>query len=81
MSRLDIQNRLEKISDNVYYQPTSNITLKYPCILYELTGDYTIYANDISYIRNKLYQITVISLKPDDPGTAANWCLIILLSH
>lgn len=67
MSRLTIQSDLEGIAENVYYQPTSNITLKYPCIVYELTQDYILYADGVPYIRNKEYRVTVISTKPDDP--------------
>ena len=50
---------------HVYFQPPSNIQMKYPCIVYERdTGD-TQFADNNPYIFKLRYQITVIDRNPD----------------
>lgn len=52
---------------HVYFQPPSNIQMKYPCIVYERgTGD-TQFADNNPYIFKFRYQITVIDWNPDSP--------------
>ena len=33
-TRIELQEMLEQITPNVYYQPPSTISIKYPCIVY-----------------------------------------------
>lgn len=54
-------------SRNVYYQPPSNISLKYPCIVYSRDGVDIKHADDGSYIRKNRYQLMHISKTPDSP--------------
>lgn len=52
---------------HVYFQPPSNIQMKYPCIVYERdTGD-TQFADNNPYIFKFRYQIAVIDRNPDSP--------------
>ena len=61
--RLKLQTELEEIlgSRNVYFQPPSSISLKYPCIIYSYEDFYKYYADDISYMVDDKYTITLIT--------------------
>lgn len=50
---------------NVYFQPPDNLTMSYPCIKYSLSKIDTKFADNISYIRQKAYIVTVIDRNPD----------------
>ncbi len=63
--RLELQSLLERLTERVYFQPPTNISLVYPCILYQLDGDRTERANNKLYSRTKRYQVTVIDRNPD----------------
>ena len=72
-TRLELQDALEDFlgSRNVYHQPPESIKLKYPCIIYELNRIDQVYADNITYLKNKSYVITIIhkdadSTLPDD---------------
>lgn len=66
-SRIDLQILLEDIlgSKNVYYQPPSNIQMKYPAIVYSRSDIRNTYADNTVYIQKHIYDITVIDKKPD----------------
>jgi hypothetical protein len=64
-SRLDLQSLLEEITDDVYFQPPTNIQLSYPCIIYVRDGSDTKHADNRKYRRTKRYQVTVIDRNPD----------------
>lgn len=65
--RLELQTVLENIlgSRNVYFQPPTNIEMKYPCIVYFRDTVNTEFANNTPYNLYKRYQITYISSNPD----------------
>ena len=72
-TRIELQEALEDFlgSHNVWYQPPETIKLKYPCILYERNRINTIPADNIAYLKNKDYSLTLIyreadSTLPDD---------------
>lgn len=65
--RLKFQSILEHIlgSQNVYFQPPTNLSISYPCFIYERnTGD-SKYADNSSYRFTIQYKVTYISTKPD----------------
>lgn len=66
-SRLKLQKELETIlgSRNVYYNPPETLKMKYPCIRYTLSKIDTDKADNINYIKNRRYQLTVIDTNPD----------------
>ena len=70
--RLQLQDLLESLlgSTNVYFQPPTNITLKYPCIIYSKDNEAPIFANNRPYDVENRYAITVIDRDPDSdiPG-------------
>lgn len=63
--RLDLHTELQEFYPNVYFQPPSNITMTYPCIVYNKTGRMRHFGNDIIYLSQTEYQITVIEKDPD----------------
>jgi hypothetical protein len=65
--RVELQTLLEGVlgSDNVYFQPPSNLTMQYPCIVYSLDNAKTEFAGNHPYSRTKRYQVTVIDRNPD----------------
>jgi len=66
-SRLKLHSILVALlgSGNVYYQPPSTITMKYPAIVYSRDKIQTKYANDVVYGLKTSYEIIVIDANPD----------------
>lgn len=58
-NRLALQSELELIlgSANVYFQPPSSVSLKYPCIIYELNQTDVIHGDNKKYIKHNEYQV------------------------
>lgn len=65
--RLELQSIFEAIlgSGQVYFQPPSNVQMKYPCIVYNRDSAITQFAGDNPYRYTKRYQVTVIDRNPD----------------
>ena len=63
--RLELQTLLEEITENVYFQPSSNINMSYPCIVYNVDGAQLERADNKLYLHTKRYQVTVIDRNPD----------------
>jgi hypothetical protein len=63
--RLQLHQLLETFTDNVYFQPPTNIQLKYPCIIYKRDFADTQFADDKPYNRTLRYMITIIDRDPD----------------
>lgn len=63
--RLELQQLLETLADNVYFQPPENIQLQYPCIIYKRDYAVTEFADDNPYTHTKRYMVTVIDRDPD----------------
>lgn len=52
-------------SRNVYFQPPASKVMEYPCIRYNLYDIDNVYADNLPYLQNIAYQITVIDRDPD----------------
>lgn len=52
-------------SNNVYFQPPSTVTLKYPCIIYAIDGMQIKHASNNPYKHGKRYLVTVVDKNPD----------------
>jgi hypothetical protein len=63
--RLELHQLLETFTPNVYFQPPTNVQLKYPCIIYERDFASTKFADDKVYDHVIRYAITVIDQDPD----------------
>lgn len=61
-TRVELQSKLESIlgSNQVYFQPPSNVQMKYPAIVYELSGEFTKRSNNKRYIKYNKYTVTHI---------------------
>lgn len=60
-----LTNELLQFLPNVYFQPPSNITMNYPCIVFNKNGKNRQYGNDGVYLSKQGYQIMVIEIDPD----------------
>ena len=60
---------LSLLEDNqkAYFQPTNDIRMSYPCIVYERQDFYTAKADNRPYRHLTRYQVTVIDRDPDSP--------------
>lgn len=65
--RLQLQTLLESLlgSNHVYFQPPTNISMQYPCIVYKRDRARTQFADNKPYRYAKGYQIMVIDRDPD----------------
>jgi hypothetical protein len=63
--RLKLHQLLETFTENVYFQPPTNIKLKYPCIIYKRDFADTKFADDQPYDVRLRYMIIVIDPDPD----------------
>lgn len=63
--RLQLHQLLETFTENVYFQPPTNVQLKYPCIIYKRDYADTKFADDKPYNRTLRYMVTVIDPDPD----------------
>jgi hypothetical protein len=66
-TRLELQTELEDLlgSRNVYFQPPSNLMMKYPCIRYAGGGVDAKRANDHLYNYTRRYEGVIIDPDPD----------------
>lgn len=51
--------------EHCYFEPPANISIKYPCIIYNYTNDLDDFADNIHYNSSKRYTITIIDSDPD----------------
>lgn len=68
-SRLELHEILVNLlgSNNVYYQPPESVKMSYTAIRYTKEKISKVTANDGTYRKLQLYQLIVISKRPDDP--------------
>lgn len=69
MDRSLLQSLLEGVQapGKVYFQPGPNITMTYPCIVYQRDYRVTEFADNAPYRSTLRYQVTAISRSPDNP--------------
>lgn len=65
--RLDLQALLKVVlgSDYVYFQAPPTTGMNYPCIVYKLDDIRSEHADNVPFITNNMYQVTVIDRNPD----------------
>lgn len=54
-------------SHNVYFEPPTNVVMKYPCILYESQAMTTMHAGNVPFAIQDHYRVIVIDQNPDSP--------------
>lgn len=83
--RLELQALLESLAGNrnVYFQPPSNIQMKYPAIVYQRDYADTLFADNNPYRRTTRYMVTVIDKDPDSeiPGRVAQLPMCLFSRH
>lgn len=52
-------------SQNVYFQPPTNVQMQYPCIVYQRDSARTEFAGNKPYNYTQRYQVTLIAREPD----------------
>lgn len=65
-TRLELHNELVKFLPTVYFQPPTNLQLKYPCIVYTKRPKSKEFGNNAIYLSKQGYQLTVITTGPDN---------------
>ena len=65
--RLTLSKKLKTLGvHNVYFAPSVNNHMDYPCIRYEHSDRNAIYADDKRYIKTSSYTVTYITRNPDE---------------
>lgn len=64
--RNELQDILEAICPNVYFQPPANVQMTYPAIVYERSRADTKHADNRPYTVTKQYDLQLISRNPDE---------------
>lgn len=67
-SRLGLDRILRDLlgSDNVYFQPPESVKMKYDAIVYELDDIDARHADNVPYLTNRRYRVTLITKDPDN---------------
>lgn len=52
-------------SRNVYYQPPETVKMKYPAIVYSRNNINNEYGDNLAYLQNYAYLVTLIDKNPD----------------
>lgn len=65
--RIQLQSLLESLlgNSNVYFQPPSNVQMKFPAITFHLDDEKVLHAGNAVYHLTKRYQVTHITDDPD----------------
>jgi hypothetical protein len=64
--RLNLNQILEAICDNVYFQPPTNVQMEYPAIVYQRDTAFSSFADNSPYRVVNKYEVTLISRNPDE---------------
>lgn len=64
--RIKLQTKLSELMPNVYFQPSSNVKMSYPAIVYSLDKAHTKHADNQIYIGHFCYTVTFISSRYDE---------------
>ena len=62
--RSDFHKRLESLGCRAYFQPPSNVSMGYPCIVYELDRIVKKRADNGIYLKTRRYQVKLITKEP-----------------
>ncbi len=82
--RPDVHRLLKSLfgcEPHVYHQRPENGKLKYPCIVYKLSGMPADHADNLKYVQHREYELTVIDEDPDsklrEKVAQLKWCRFI----
>lgn len=63
--RLELDAKFKTLTSNVYFQPPASVRMKYPAIRYELARINYASADNLPYLLERAYKVTVIDADPD----------------
>lgn len=63
--RLKLDDYFKTLTPNVYFQPPSSIKMNYPAIRYRRASIDSTPADNMQYLTNVVYEVTVIDRDPD----------------
>ena len=65
--RQELQTILESIlgSRNVYFQPPPSVKMSYPCIVFERSDIKSTHADNVKYLNQPRYTVTLIGSDPE----------------
>lgn len=66
--RKELSKMLKEILPDLkyfYFSPPSGLQMMYPCLVYKLEGDAVQKADNMKYLKQKRYTITIIDENPD----------------
>lgn len=63
--RSELHAELLTFMPNVYFQPPTNIQMVYPCIVYNKAGKARYFGDNIIYLSQQEYAVTLIEKNPD----------------
>ena len=64
-NRIKFDAFLKTLCPNVYFQKPTNISMKYPAIVYSIKDIEKVRANNKSYKTHHKYEVTVMDMNPD----------------
>lgn len=70
-NRTKMQSMLEMLqtkageTPHVYYQPPETVKMSYPCFVYNLDDNDSMYANNVPYLNRDVYNVTYITRSPE----------------
>lgn len=66
-TRLELHDILKKLPsvEHVYYTPPTDVSMNYPCLLYNLSSMLVRHADNVPYLGAKRYSLTWIDEDPD----------------
>ena len=70
--RLDLDDKLHADFDgiaHIYFQPPESVKMIYPAIRYKRSSAYMMHADNIPYLHDIAYEVTVIDRNPDSEVT------------
>lgn len=66
---------------HVYHNPPKTLVMKYPCIVYKMTGIPDEHADNLRYFEHREWQLTVIDPDPDsklrEKVAQLKWCRFV----
>lgn len=79
--RAQLQQLLEDICDNVYFQPPMTVQMVYPAIVYRRAPESVKFANNSKYNQTAQYEVTLISRDPDSEVVRSNISKLPMTRH
>lgn len=83
-SRLALQTKLETAFPgmNIYFRPSGNLELEFPCVVYEPKAEEPAFASNLVYILGMRFQVSLLSELPGlDPAPMRSITGVVINGH